>query len=128
MKQVHLNFNVNSDANSGLAYISVITNDDYLPGVLVLFTSLLQTGSKFPFLCIITPTVSLTARAALEFIKVTLIEVEPIPSPYDEQADIQKRPALRAGYTKIALWNVQNYERLLYLDADMMVFNLPIFC
>jgi len=79
--------------------------------------------ANHPLACIIAKEVTESARNILTYMGVTLIETDLIRSPYDSYADKYDRPALRAGYTKIILWSLTQYKKLLYLDADMMLLN-----
>ena len=62
------------------AYVTLLTNDQYLPGCLVLATSLRLSGTTLPILCAITRDVSTQARAHLALLFDDLVQVDQLDS------------------------------------------------
>lgn len=58
------------------AYVTLLTRTSYLPGTLVLHKSLVDVGSKYPLVVMVTPAVTAEARAILTGRGITLADVE----------------------------------------------------
>lgn len=98
------------------AYITVLATDDYLAGVLVVHKSLKDRKSKYPLHVCITPNLSCHTKDTLVAYGITTIVVERRDSP--------KMPPFnkwRATYTKLEIFKLVQYTKLVYIDADMMV-------
>ena len=97
------------------AFISGITNDVFVPGVLVMFRSLQEHTriAKVEYLCLVTKTVSESACDKLLKIGVTPIEVESIQD--------QTENRWSTTFTKIKIFDLIDYDKLVWVDADMMV-------
>jgi len=65
------------------SYVTLLTNDLYLPGALVVASSLRLTRTRIPLTCILTRHVTSNAREELATIFDNIIEVEQIDS-FDE--------------------------------------------
>lgn len=97
------------------AYISGITNDAFLPGVLVMFRSLQEHTriSEVEYLCLVTETVSKEACDLLLEIGISPIKVESVQDQTDDRWS--------TTFTKIKIFDLTDYEKLVWVDADMMV-------
>ena len=97
------------------AYISGITNDAFVAGVLVMFRSLQKYSriKDIEFLCLVTETVSKKSREKLINIGVSTIDVESIRNQDDDRWS--------TTFTKIKIFDLTGYEKLVWIDADMMV-------
>ncbi|KAH8059780.1 glycosyl transferase [Aureococcus anophagefferens] len=100
------------------AYATVITNDGYAPGALALLQSLRASRSAKPRLVLVTSDVSERSRRLLRRLA-TVVDVEPIPNPHTPLDG--KECWARCGYTKLALWGLTEYTKLVYVDADAVV-------
>eukprot|EP00753_Platysulcus_tardus_P010676 PLAT2954.1.p1 GENE.PLAT2954.1~~PLAT2954.1.p1 ORF type:complete len:351 (+),score=162.19 PLAT2954.1:48-1100(+) len=107
-----------SSAGSAWAYATMLTNDDFYPGVQTLAYSLLRSGTALPLVVIVTAEVSAHVRAQLEARKCIVVEVEAIPNPNEE---VHVEGWVSSGYTKLALWSLTDWDKLVYIDADAMV-------
>ncbi|KAL4442954.1 hypothetical protein ABPG77_008445 [Micractinium sp. CCAP 211/92] len=121
-------------ANPRFAYATLLTRDGYLPGVQALARSLRGVGSRHPLLVIYTAdTLSSAAVAALEAEPgCEPLAVERYVPPGMHDFGAYKLQLYAECWTKLRLWELEQYERLVYLDADMLVlrnvdalFNLP---
>ncbi|WP_239340986.1 CmcI family methyltransferase [Frankia sp. CiP3] len=121
------------ETDNGRAWVTMVTNDEYVDGVVVLAYSLLTVNSRHHLLVMLTPTVSVEARrriAALD--NCHTAEIKPIlPAPV--KLIDYAFPYLVDSWTKLAMWNFEEYDRLVWLDADMLVlhnmdelFDVPI--
>lgn len=63
------------------AYVHLLTNDSYLPGLLVLHRSYVKVGDTYPFVVMVTPTVSSEVRHILQQSGMVVRPVKPIKPP-----------------------------------------------
>ena len=117
-------------------YASLITSDDFLPGVQVLLHSLSKTlaspagaaSRPRPVVVLVTAQVSPATRARLAAdcaagpgarrIKLEIIEVPAIPNPNDK---VHVKGWVNAGYTKLHVFNLTRFRKVVYIDADALV-------
>eukprot|EP00898_Chlorokybus_atmophyticus_P002325 jgi/Chlat1/3093/Chrsp21S08798 len=104
------------------AYVTLLTGEDYLPGVLALKRSLTQTRSLYPLLCMITPGVTAETRHQMEEAGVGVLEVQQfIPVPKEDLARLNYKVASFLDcWLKLRLWEMEKYETVVYIDADMI--------
>lgn len=103
----------------------VMKGDAYVPGALVTATSIKNSGSKWPTVCMITPDVSEAARTALEIVFDRVVTV-----PYITRAchpmKTKKQDAMYGSWAddSFTKWNVLNltqYRKVLFVDADQII-------
>lgn len=103
------------------AYVTLLINESYVPGALTLAYSLRKTGTKHKLAVLVdTTTVSphsqtLTEKAFDEVIK---IDGDKMFMPIDVVAKKLGRPQLAVTLTKILIWQLTQYDHIIYLDAD----------
>lgn len=100
----------------GQVYVTVLATDDYLAGVLVVHRSLKDRHSKFPLYVCVTSNLSCHTRDTLKACKIPTIEVTRRDSP--------KMPPFnkwRATYTKLEIFKLTQFDKIVYIDADMMI-------
>lgn len=98
------------------AYISVLATDNYLFGVLVLHKSLLDTKSTYPLHVCVTENLSQHTLDMLNMYNIKTINVKRRDSP-----TMPPFNKWRATYTKLEIFKLTNYDKIVYLDADMIV-------
>lgn len=101
------------------AYVTVLINDNYLPGSLVLGRALKKTGTTKRLVILIAN----VSDEAIEFLKEVyddIIPVNPILSNSFEELSILGRLDLISTYTKITIWSQEQYSKLIYLDSDVL--------
>ncbi len=107
-------------------FVTLISSDAYLPGVIALNHSLKKHQSQYPLFAIITPDVSAESRDLLSKIGVQTKEVDIINVPLNilkksPNFDSEKKRFL-GTYTKFHIFNLVEFEKIVYVDADMMVY------
>ena len=99
------------------SYVSILTTDSYAFGALALWKSLMDTQPKHPFHLLITPNLSKETMELLETSKMKLIKITPIKNPIlDDPSDRRYY-----NYSKLNMWSLTQFEKIVYLDADMIV-------
>jgi lipopolysaccharide biosynthesis glycosyltransferase len=113
------------DDNKKYAYATLVMKEDrYVPGALTLGYSFKKHKTKHTTICMHTPDVSKDAIAKLKIIfdkvfEVPYIEHESIPMKSKKQREIYTWDSV--SYTK---WNVlkfDDYDKILFIDADTLV-------
>jgi alpha-N-acetylglucosamine transferase len=105
------------------AFVTLLTSDSYLPGALVLCESLKNTGTRHDIVILCTPNLSEKTYDTLSHSFPKVIKVNMIDSKDDHNLKILGRPELGITFTKIHIFNpnLLNYEKVCFLDADIMV-------
>jgi len=99
------------------SYVSILSTDSYLFGALTLWKSLSDTKPKYPFNLLVTPNLSPETLSLLSKSNISVIKIEPIKNP------ILNDPKDRRyyNYSKLNMWNLTQFDKIVYLDADMVV-------
>lgn len=101
------------------AYITLLSTFDYLPGVMVLQESLRQVGSSYPLWVAISQRIPEDVETFLEDNGLEVIRVPKhieIPSALKEKSGHWGNT-----FEKLHLFGLTNFEKLVYIDSDMMV-------
>ncbi|XP_014366073.2 glycogenin-2 isoform X4 [Papilio machaon] len=106
---------------SNRAWVTLATNDSYGLGALVLAHSLRRAGSAYPAVVLITPSVTDTMRERLSAVFEEVVVVDVLDSGDATHLALLQRPELGITFTKIHCWNLTQYEKCVFLDADTLV-------
>jgi len=102
------------------AFATTLTHGDaYAPGVEALGRSLLATGTTAPLVLLVTPDVPRPALVRLADQGWTLREIQPVKNP--TPAKEQLFPRFDKVFTKLRAWELEEFDRVVLLDADMVV-------
>lgn len=99
-------------------FVSYLATDDFLPGVLVLHESLRKYHADAPFLLLVSHHVSSETLDLLDRFYIKVKQVDPIHNPQKIEHDIRR---FSLTYTKLRLFDLTEYKKIVYLDADMVV-------
>jgi alpha-N-acetylglucosamine transferase len=102
------------------AWATLLTQPGYLVGVRALQASLRRVGSAYPLVVAVTAGVGPQDRAVLEADGCLLREVEPLRPPRG-LADRYANARFAEVWTKLGVWRMTEFQRLVVLDADMLV-------
>lgn len=105
------------------AYTTLITRSSYFAGVIVLAYSLKKHGSKYPLIVLFTDGLSQDCVSILEK-EATHLQI--IPSKIEALVPVDIKVTLIAErfedtWTKLRAFQLLGYEKVCYLDADMMI-------
>ena len=119
------------------AYVTLVTNADYAKGAVALVRSLKRTGTEADIVAMHTGGVASEALAPLGALGVRLLAVDLLPTSaaFDERhargrlhdaAPFTKgeKPRFHTpldNFAKLRLWQMTEYERIVFLDADTLV-------
>lgn len=104
-----------------MAFVTLATNDDYCKGAAVVAQSLRNVGTTKKIVCLITPTVTFVAREGLAKVFDELVLVDVLDSQDVTHLAMLKRPELGVTFTKIHCWNLTQYSKCVFLDADTLI-------
>uniref|UniRef100_A0A2P2LMY6 Hexosyltransferase n=1 Tax=Rhizophora mucronata TaxID=61149 RepID=A0A2P2LMY6_RHIMU len=98
------------------AYVTLLYGDEFLLGVRVLGKSIRNTGSKKEMVVLVSDGVSDYAKRLLKADGWIVEKISLLANPN------QVRPKRFWGvYTKLKIFNMTNYKKVVYLDADTIV-------
>lgn len=101
-------------------WMTLVTTDGYVVGALVLAHSLRQTGTQRPIVCLCTDDLH---GSSVEALKRVFDEVKIVPrrdSGDSARLRLLGRPDLGCTFTKIEVWAQTEWDRVVFLDADMV--------
>ena len=101
------------------AFVTLLTNDAFLPGAEVMLHSLRATKTEVELAVLVTADVTKHARAKLAKRADVLIDVEPIANPHAATCHVDGW--VDSGFTKLRVWALAQYDVVVYIDADALV-------
>jgi alpha-N-acetylglucosamine transferase len=101
-----------------LAYTTVVTSTNYLPGALALFQSIRQTESSVEL--VLCCTSGLLSPEFVEHLKELSISVDEIPHISNPNLVISEE-RFTSTYSKISIFNLTKFDKIVFLDADTLV-------
>lgn len=112
------------------AFVTLATTEEYAKGACVLAASLKQANTAFPAVCLVSETLSKCALLTLGSFFTEVITVPAAFCDVEMHAAIEKsshalvhhlkRPELKVTFMKIFVWSLVQYEKLIFIDADML--------
>jgi glycogenin glucosyltransferase len=109
-----------------MAYITVCTNKEYILGVLILKKSLEQTGSAYPLACLVPTTMSEKYKDILKNNDISVLEHDnsiQLPKDLVKANTEAGRSNYNESFFKLFIFDMIEFSKLVFIDADMMVVN-----
>ncbi len=114
------------------AYVTVLSSNDYINGVVVLDKSLKLLNSKYLLYCIVTPDISAENKEVLRRLSIPTIEKDQIAPPGADNEHAAKIITNLDGpqdgmlwwhkaMVKLSIFDLTQFNKIVYLDADMIV-------
>jgi len=133
--KINLELKIDSNTKSKYSITTLLFgNDSYLPGILLLGSSIRKVMPKsyekyITLCCMITNDISLEARDIILKIYDRIIEVDYLQiSPHlINHKDTTIRNTYSKTFTKLRIFEMTEYDKVLFLDADMLVLKKDIF-
>jgi alpha-N-acetylglucosamine transferase len=120
-----------------IAYVTLLANEAFIPGVRCLARSLRMVGAKAPLLCMIQKSLAQSAREALQG---ESLELKVVPDldlsdafklRHTNEA-IERKNAMTKGakpgfhvkllnFLKLHLWDFVEFDKIVFLDADTVI-------
>ncbi|KAL2933010.1 UDP-glucuronate:xylan alpha-glucuronosyltransferase 2 [Bienertia sinuspersici] len=99
------------------AYVTVLhSSESYVCGAITLAQSLLQTGTKRDLVLLIDKAISLPKREALVAAGWKIRLIKRIRNPRAEKGSYNEY-----NYSKFRLWQLTDYDKLVFIDSDIIV-------
>lgn len=102
------------------AFITLVATDGYAPGALVLGWRLRDLGTTRRLVCLVTQALDDHVKQTLAQCFDELVPVETLMTTTPENLQLLGRPELGLTFTKIHLWRLTHYRKLVFLDADTL--------
>uniref|UniRef100_H2ZQR1 glycogenin glucosyltransferase n=1 Tax=Ciona savignyi TaxID=51511 RepID=H2ZQR1_CIOSA len=103
------------------AFVTLVTNDLYCDGALVVAQSLRSHGTKKDIVVLTTPHVSAACRSRLAVLFDHVVLVNILDSNDSAHLALLHRPELGVTFTKIHCWSLTQYSKCVFLDADTLL-------
>ncbi|CUF34928.1 Hypothetical protein, putative [Bodo saltans] len=102
-------------SESAYAYVTYVSSSEFVPAAATLLHSIAVSGSQYARAVVITEDISASDRETLSLLA-QIIVIEKIPSPR-----FIDNPRYRETFTKLRVWELAMYTRILYIDTDVVV-------
>ncbi|GAA0996365.1 glycosyltransferase family 8 protein [Subtercola frigoramans] len=102
------------------AWVTLLTQPNYVIGVRTLRASLAASGSEAPLVVMVTEEIDDQTRDLLRTEGCLLCDVAPL-RPAGGSASSYANSRFAEVWTKLAVWGLTEFERVVFLDADMLV-------
>ncbi|KAH8845881.1 hypothetical protein MCOR27_006920 [Pyricularia oryzae] len=106
--------------DSSRVWTTLITNLDYLPGLLTLDHALRKHKSKYPLVALYTDTFPESGRTALASRGIAAQRIEYL-LPTKSSRDYSEDPRFYDCWSKLTPFSLEQYDRVVQLDSDMLV-------
>ena len=108
------------------SYVTILTDDSYVQGVVLLKETLKQTESKYPLFVLVTDNVTAPCLEILDQIKVTYKKVDTIAISNDIlkhniKIDSRLSNTWKDCWTKFRIFDQTQFDKIVFLDADIMI-------
>ncbi len=117
------------------SFVTLIANEDYLPGAKALARSLQMVGSRWPLTALVVE--NFAGLDELESLGCCLIPVDPLPlsegfrARHTRKAQHTNAPFTKGNkpkfhdplhnFAKLRLWDLEQFDKVVFLDADTLV-------
>lgn len=107
------------------AYVSLLSSNEYLNGVLVLNQSLKNVNSEYELILVINDELNLDTLCELKVRKIKTIQFDKIEYPRSTIERMEKNGWINSNLyntaDKLRIFSLTEYEKLVYLDADLLI-------
>ncbi len=104
------------------AYVTLTSNDLFVPGAVAVVKSLKMTKTQYPIYCMVSEEVSDNSRVSLAAAGCIVIEVPKIHSTTSgEEGDRFEIGKNWLTFTKLNVFNLTQFDKIVYIDADCVV-------
>ncbi len=98
-------------------YVSILSSDSYLVGLLVMWASLQKQSPKFSFLVLISREVSEKTLHLLKRIDINFMKIPEIKNPHITDTN----HIFNSAFDKLNVFNLIKFQKIVYIDADILV-------
>ena len=107
-------------------YCTLITSEDFVPGLIAMLHSLAKTRPHYKHVVVlVTSQVGPSCRrkllAKLAPCAALHVEILDVPAIANPNAAVHVQGWINAGYTKLHIFNMTSFEKVVYIDADTLI-------
>ena len=105
------------------AYVTYLGSNDYLIGTISLYLSLISGGAQYPFVVMTSPQIGDSEKEILRALSIRYIDVS-VPNvsrQIQKFNDEHGFPHWNQTFAKLSMFNLIEYEKIIFLDSDMMI-------
>ncbi|KAF5011934.1 hypothetical protein FDECE_1973 [Fusarium decemcellulare] len=107
-------------------YATLLLSDSYLPGALVLAHSIRDAGTHHKLAVMVTlDSVSADSITQLKAVYDYVFPVPRIRNDHPANLYLMNRGDLHSAFTKINLWKLTQFSKIVYIDADIVAYRAP---
>ncbi|KAI9852359.1 MAG: glycogenin glucosyltransferase [Thelocarpon superellum] len=107
-------------------YCTLVMSDNYLPGATVLAHSLRDAGTKKKLAVLVTlETLQASTVTVLKELYDHVLPVPRVVNQFPANLYLMERPELHSTFTKINLWQLEQFRKIVYVDADVVAVRAP---
>ena len=109
------------------SYVSLLTDDTYTYGIVLLAETLKQAESKYPLYVLVTDNVSescLEILNEIENVNYSIVDAIPIPEDiynFNRSLDFRLGTIWKNTWTKFKIFDLTEFSKIVFLDADIMI-------
>ena len=108
-----------------IAYVTLLTTEDYFSGVVTMIASLKATQTQVPICCIVTPNISEEmSNSLVETFGVNIIRKNTIECPEQIKSRLNEQPYTpywQNTFTKLHIFDLTDFDKIVYLDSDLFI-------
>ena len=108
------------------SYVTILTDDSYIYGVILLQETLSMVQSKYPLLVLITedvsePCIEILKQIEVEYKKIDKISITDNIFEHNKKIDMHLSATWKDCWTKFRIFDQTQFDKIVFLDADIMV-------
>lgn len=103
------------------AFVTLLSNERYFEGVVMLHRSLKAVGSENPLYCMLSASVAGTLERRLNEAGVPCIRLQKSVVADGINADGREFPHWSHTFDKLQMWGLTQFEKIVFIDSDMLI-------
>ena len=103
------------------AYITLLSNQNYYPGVVALWRALQAVRTRYPLYCLLSVGIGADVETALERDGIRCIRLERTAVSGLANSDTGWGGHWNYTFDKLLVWEQTQFEKLGFLDSDMLI-------
>ena len=102
------------------AFVTLLSNEAYLQGVIALKRALTAVGTRYPFYCVLSMSVDENLQRTIEDEDIPCIRLSQT-SVEELNQDGEQFSHWSFTFDKLQIWGLTQFERIIFLDSDMLI-------
>ncbi len=105
------------------AFVTLLSDERYLDGVVVLKRSLLAVKSQYPLYCVLSADIEESVEKRLNQEDIQCIKLTNLVEVPDKIASEHSYSHWNKTFDKLQIWGLTQFEKLVFLDSDLLIVN-----